>query len=227
MLGDVPTKHAIGKLLQYDFIDGFEPTPLGRVVTEHFLEPGQAFTLLDGIGRTPIPYELVADIELGTRTSDRVPSDVIRDCHWRIKRRPRSFVRAVSTAGTVKDDSVQSIVSTGIQPGAVTMDTTTPAAIDPPANVLLVHSRRASPNACEGLCYHDSDTAHLAVTFADEEPDCPDEDAIDGPLGQLTIGDVLTDAGDESEPDFPASRHRFGDRSDRSLRDRRRSQPVL
>ncbi|MFB1063351.1 hypothetical protein [Natrinema sp. H-ect4] len=82
------------------------------------------------------------------------------------------------------------------------MDTTTPAAIDPPANVLLVHSRRASPNACEELCYHDSDTAHLAVTFADEEPDCPDEDAIDGPLGQLTIGDVLTDAGDESEPDF-------------------------
>jgi len=64
MLGDVPTKHAIGKLLQYDFIDGFEPTPLGRVVTEHFLEPGQAFTLLDGIRKDAHPYELVADIEL-------------------------------------------------------------------------------------------------------------------------------------------------------------------
>ncbi|WP_226042557.1 DEAD/DEAH box helicase [Natrinema sp. DC36] len=64
MLGDVPTKHAIGKLLQYEFIDGFEPTPLGRVVTEHFLEPGQAFTLLDGIRKDAHPYELVADIEL-------------------------------------------------------------------------------------------------------------------------------------------------------------------
>ncbi|QLK24741.1 hypothetical protein HYG81_11495 [Natrinema zhouii] len=82
------------------------------------------------------------------------------------------------------------------------MDTTTPAAIDPPANVLLVHTGRAAPNGCEELCYDDSDTAHLAVTFADEEPNCPDEGAIDGPLGQLTIGDMLPDAGDESEPDF-------------------------
>ncbi len=64
MLGDVPTKHAIGKLLQYDFIDGFEPTPLGRVVTEHFLSPGEAFTLVDGIRKDAHPYELVADIEL-------------------------------------------------------------------------------------------------------------------------------------------------------------------
>lgn len=82
------------------------------------------------------------------------------------------------------------------------MDTTMPAAIDPPANVLLVHSERAAPNACGELCYDDSHTAHLAVTFADEEPDCPDKGAIDGPLGQLTIGDMLTDAVDESEPDF-------------------------
>ncbi|MHC3436887.1 DEAD/DEAH box helicase [Natrialbaceae archaeon A-gly3] len=64
MLGEVPTKHAIGKLLQYDFIDGFEPTPLGRVVTEHFLSPGEAFTLVDGIRKDAHPYELVADIEL-------------------------------------------------------------------------------------------------------------------------------------------------------------------
>ena len=64
MLGDVPTKHAIGKLLQYDFIDGFEPTPLGRVVTEHFLEPSEAFMLVDGIRKDAHPYELVADIEL-------------------------------------------------------------------------------------------------------------------------------------------------------------------
>ncbi|MFC4248597.1 DEAD/DEAH box helicase [Natribaculum luteum] len=64
MLGEVPTKHAVGKLLQYEFIDGFEPTPLGRVVTEHFLSPGEAFTLVDGIRKDAHPYDLVADIEL-------------------------------------------------------------------------------------------------------------------------------------------------------------------
>ncbi|WP_254762689.1 DEAD/DEAH box helicase [Natrinema marinum] len=64
MLGEVPTKHAVGKLLEYDFIDGFEPTPLGRVVTEHFLAPGEAFTLVDGIRKDAHPYELVADLEL-------------------------------------------------------------------------------------------------------------------------------------------------------------------
>ncbi|WP_247729824.1 DEAD/DEAH box helicase [Halovivax limisalsi] len=64
MLGEVPTKHAVGKLLEYDFIDGFEPTPLGRVVTEHFLDPGEAFTLLDGIRKDAHPYDLIADIEL-------------------------------------------------------------------------------------------------------------------------------------------------------------------
>ncbi|WP_290810568.1 DEAD/DEAH box helicase [Halovivax sp.] len=64
MLGKVPTKHAVGKLIEYDFIDGFEPTPLGRVVTEHFLDPGEAFALLDGIRTDAHPYDLVADIEL-------------------------------------------------------------------------------------------------------------------------------------------------------------------
>ncbi|SEH17003.1 helicase [Natronorubrum sediminis] len=64
MLGDVPTKHAIGKLLQYEFIDGFEPTPLGRVITEHFLEPGEAFSLVDGIRKDAHPYELIAELEL-------------------------------------------------------------------------------------------------------------------------------------------------------------------
>ncbi|WP_256391848.1 DEAD/DEAH box helicase [Natronoarchaeum rubrum] len=64
MLGDVPTKHALGKLLQYEFIDGFEPTDLGRTVTSHFLSPGDAFTMLDGIRKDKHPYEIVADIEL-------------------------------------------------------------------------------------------------------------------------------------------------------------------
>ncbi|AHF98438.1 DEAD/DEAH box helicase [Halostagnicola larsenii XH-48] len=64
MLGEVPTKHALGKLLEYDFIDGFEPTPLGRVITEHFLDPGQAFSILDGVRKDAHPYELIAEIEL-------------------------------------------------------------------------------------------------------------------------------------------------------------------
>lgn len=64
MLGEVPTKHAIGKLLEYGFIDGFEPTPLGQVVTQHFLSPGEAFALVDGIRKEAHPYDLIADIEL-------------------------------------------------------------------------------------------------------------------------------------------------------------------
>ncbi|ELY64106.1 DEAD/DEAH box helicase [Natronococcus jeotgali] len=64
MLGEVPTKHAIGKLLEYGFIDGFEPTPLGQVVTRHFLSPGEAFALVDGIRKEAHPYDLIADIEL-------------------------------------------------------------------------------------------------------------------------------------------------------------------
>ncbi|MCU4754134.1 DEAD/DEAH box helicase [Halobacteria archaeon AArc-curdl1] len=64
MLGEVPTTHAIGKLLEYEFIDGFSPTPLGRVVTEHFLSPGQAFAIIDGIRKGAHPYDLIADIEL-------------------------------------------------------------------------------------------------------------------------------------------------------------------
>jgi helicase len=64
MLGDVPTKHALGKLLQYEFIDGFEPTLLGRVVTSHFLSPDDAFTIVDGIRKEKHPYDIVADIEL-------------------------------------------------------------------------------------------------------------------------------------------------------------------
>ena len=64
MVGDVPTKHALGKLIEYGFIDGFEPTPLGRAVTEHFLEPSEAFFILDSIRSGESPDELVAGIEL-------------------------------------------------------------------------------------------------------------------------------------------------------------------
>ena len=64
MVGEVPLKHAVGKLLDYGFIGGLEPTPLGRAVTRHFLEPGVAFTMLDGIRSGADPYDVVADVEL-------------------------------------------------------------------------------------------------------------------------------------------------------------------
>ncbi|WP_049902492.1 DEAD/DEAH box helicase [Halococcus agarilyticus] len=64
MVGEVPLKHAVGKLLDYGFIDGLEPTPLGRAVTRHFLEPSVAFTMLDGIRKGTDPYDVVADVEL-------------------------------------------------------------------------------------------------------------------------------------------------------------------
>jgi len=63
MVGEVPTKHAIGKLLEYEFIDGLEPTPLGRAVTSHFLSPGDAFALLEGIRTGESGYEIVARME--------------------------------------------------------------------------------------------------------------------------------------------------------------------
>ncbi|WP_254522058.1 DUF7504 family protein [Natrinema caseinilyticum] len=82
------------------------------------------------------------------------------------------------------------------------MDPITPAAIDPPANVLLVHPKQTEPDACTELCHTDVETARLSVTFANEEPDCPDETAVDGTFGQLTIGNVLTDDAGDSVPDY-------------------------
>ncbi|MBX0286855.1 DEAD/DEAH box helicase [Haloarcula salinisoli] len=64
MVGEVPTKHALGKLLEYEFIDGLEPTPLGRAVTRHFLAPDESFQLLDGIRKGRDPYDIVAEMEL-------------------------------------------------------------------------------------------------------------------------------------------------------------------
>lgn len=82
------------------------------------------------------------------------------------------------------------------------MDPTTPAAIDPPANVLLVHPSYDEPAACDQLCHDGEGTARLTVTFADEQPDRPDPETIDGKRGLLTIGNVLTDSETGSGPDF-------------------------
>ncbi|MFW5965797.1 MAG: DEAD/DEAH box helicase [Halodesulfurarchaeum sp.] len=64
MLGEIPTKRALSKLIEYDFIDGLEPTPLGRAVTTHFLMPGEAFRILDLVRKGTDPYEIVAELEL-------------------------------------------------------------------------------------------------------------------------------------------------------------------
>ena len=64
MIGEIPTKHAVGKLLEWNFIDGFDPTPLGRAVTRHFLDPDEAFRILDGVRKGTPPYQLVAQLEL-------------------------------------------------------------------------------------------------------------------------------------------------------------------
>jgi len=64
MVGTVPTKHALAKLIEYEFVDGLDPTPLGRAVTRHFLAPDEAFLLLDGIRKGRNPYGIVADLEL-------------------------------------------------------------------------------------------------------------------------------------------------------------------
>ncbi|MFC6905592.1 DEAD/DEAH box helicase [Halalkalicoccus tibetensis] len=64
MIGEIPTTHAIGKLLEYEFIDGLDPTPLGRAVTRHFLAPDEAFKILDGIRKGEDPLDIVATMEL-------------------------------------------------------------------------------------------------------------------------------------------------------------------
>jgi helicase len=64
MLGDIDTTRAVGKLLEYGFIDGLEPTPLGRAVARHFLEPEEAFLILDAVRRGTDPYDVVAELEL-------------------------------------------------------------------------------------------------------------------------------------------------------------------
>ncbi|MCL7419190.1 MAG: DEAD/DEAH box helicase, partial [Halalkalicoccus sp.] len=64
MIGDIPTTHAIGKLLEYKFIDGLSPTPLGRAITRHFLAPDEAFKILDGIRKGEDPLDIVAEMEL-------------------------------------------------------------------------------------------------------------------------------------------------------------------
>ncbi len=64
MIGELPTKYAVGKLLEWEFIDGLRPTDLGRAVAHHFLSPAEAFQLLSGIRSGMDPFDIVADVEI-------------------------------------------------------------------------------------------------------------------------------------------------------------------
>jgi helicase len=64
MVGEVPTRHALAKLIEYGFIDGLEPTPLGRAVCRYFLSPEEAFVMLDAVRKGRHPYDVVAEVEL-------------------------------------------------------------------------------------------------------------------------------------------------------------------
>jgi helicase len=64
MVGEINTTHALGKCLEYGYVDGLEPTALGRAVTAHFLAPDDAFRILEGIRHDEDPYEIVARVVL-------------------------------------------------------------------------------------------------------------------------------------------------------------------
>ena len=64
MVGEVPTKYALGKLLEYGMIEGLSPTPLGRAVCTHFLAPDETFTMLDGIRSGENPFDVLAEVDL-------------------------------------------------------------------------------------------------------------------------------------------------------------------
>jgi len=64
MIGEIPTRQALARLIEYEFIEGLEPTPLGRAITRHFLDPDDAFRILEGIRNEKAPYDIVATLEL-------------------------------------------------------------------------------------------------------------------------------------------------------------------
>ena len=66
MIGEVPMTWAVGKLLEYEWIDGLEPTPMGRVVSAHFLSPNEVFLLQEGVRTGADPFETVATVLLET-----------------------------------------------------------------------------------------------------------------------------------------------------------------
>lgn len=63
MLGDIDTVRAIGNLLDDEFVSGPAPTPVGSVVTKHFLSPHEANTILDCLEAGNDPLDIVCAID--------------------------------------------------------------------------------------------------------------------------------------------------------------------
>ncbi len=87
----------------------------------------------------------------------------------------------------------------GLGPSVAHMEPTTPDAIDPPANVLLVHSECDEPGACQHLRDSGAETAELRVTFSNDPADRTRGDETPAELGLISIGDILRSAGADTE----------------------------
>lgn len=64
MVGEVPTRHALGRLIEFEFIEGLAPTPMGEVICRHFLAPEEAFTMLEAIRTDRDPAAIVGAVEM-------------------------------------------------------------------------------------------------------------------------------------------------------------------
>lgn len=82
------------------------------------------------------------------------------------------------------------------------MDAISADAIDAPSNVLLVHARHKTPDACHRLRRVDDDAAELRVSFSNVRPDRTAGDDGPGKLGLVSVGDVLRAASADAGPDF-------------------------
>lgn len=87
----------------------------------------------------------------------------------------------------------------GLGPSVAHMEPTTPDAIDPPANVLLVHTGCDEPDACQHLRDSGEETAELRVTFSNDPTNRTRGDETPAKLGLISIGDILRSASAESE----------------------------
>ena len=85
------------------------------------------------------------------------------------------------------------------------MEPEIPAAIDPPANVLLVHTNDCETAACDDLCHDTGASAEFRISFADNQPERPAPEDVAGKLGLVTVGDVLITDTAESASDFDES----------------------
>ncbi len=92
------------------------------------------------------------------------------------------------------------------------METTPPAEIEPPANVLVVQSLRNGSTDCHGL-YHETGTATLTITFDDTQIEQPFP-VTDETLGFLVIGDVLSESENGFETVSPIMTESIADPTD-------------